>query len=201
MADGWGVVRIAKENRDGKCLMLSGTKYLTECFSLKTTEHVKKHHNLFFFGSWFSAPRLPGESLFLERLLLQTQCMLWNTQGLRDFFLSVICVTEIPRNSTQCWSPPVGMSSRQRTAEPLVLVADVWVPPVPKLSGWLSSGGMLGLSRAAGSVLHARELQAKPSSTALLANRADLRACCITFGSILKQAAAWLLFHKHLILN
>lgn len=142
-----------------------------------------------------------GESLFLERLLLQTQCMLWNTQGLRDFFLSVICVTEIPRNSTQCWSPPVGMSSWRRTAEPLVLVADDWVPPVPKLSGWLSSGGMLGLSRAAGSVLHARGLQAKPSSTALLANRADLPACCITFGSILKQAAAWLLFHKHLILN
>lgn len=78
MADGWGVVRIAKENRDGKCLMLSGTKYLTECFSLKTTEHVKKHHSLFFF--FLAVDSVPpdslGESLFLERLLLQTQCML-----------------------------------------------------------------------------------------------------------------------------
>lgn len=67
IANSWltgGELRLQKENRDGKCLMLSGTKYLTECFSLKTTEHVKKHQSLFYWQLIQCPPTPQGKACF-----------------------------------------------------------------------------------------------------------------------------------------
>lgn len=92
MADGWGVVRIAKENRDGKCLMLSGTKYLTECFSLKTTEHVKKHHNLFFFWQLIQCPLTPwGKPVFRAFVIANTVYALKYSRFKGLFSISDLC--------------------------------------------------------------------------------------------------------------